>query len=358
MALTDEQIERYARHIILKEVGAKGQKKLLNAKVLIIGAGGLGAPAAMYLAAAGVGTIGIADADEVDLSNLQRQIIHQTADVGKAKVQSAKETINAMNPDVTVNTYREFITSDNIMDIIKDYDFVIDGTDNFPAKFLINDACVMAKKPFSHAGIIRFKGQLMTYVPGEGPCYRCVFKNPPPKDAVPTCKQAGVIGAMGGVIGSLQAMEAIKYILGVGDLLTGHLLTYNKSDFDTILEYAKKNLPEEACGLIGGTIENGDKHIKKIYLLTNIDHSNEHFSMDPKEQLAAVKDMRANGLVPLGNWHSHPESPSRPSDEDKRLAYDSKASYMILSLMNIDEPVLNSFHIEGNVSNKEDLRII
>ena len=136
------------------------------------------------------------------------------------------------------------------------------------------------------------------------------------------------------------------------------MITFNKSDFDTILEYAKKNLPEEACGLIGGTIENGDKHIKKIYLLTNIDHSNEHFSMDPKEQLAAVKDMRANGLVPLGNWHPHPESPSRPSDEDKRLAYDSKASYMILSLMNIDEPVLNSFHIEGNVSNKEDLRII
>ena len=165
MALTDEQIERYSRHIILKEVGAKGQKKLLNAKVLIIGAGGLGAPAAMYLAAAGVGTIGIADADEVDLSNLQRQIIHQTADVGKAKVQSAKETINAMNPDVTVNTYREFITSDNIMDIIKDYDFVIDGTDNFPAKFLINDACVMAKKPFSHADVyLKIHHQRMQYL--------------------------------------------------------------------------------------------------------------------------------------------------------------------------------------------------
>lgn len=249
MALSDEQIERYSRHIILKEVGAKGQKKLLNAKVLIIGAGGLGAPAAMYLAAAGVGTIGIADADEVDLSNLQRQIIHQTADVGKAKVQSAKETINAMNPDVTVNTYREFITSENIMDIIKDYDFIIDGTDNFPAKFLINDACVMAKKPFSHAGIIRFKGQLMTYVPGEGPCYRCVFKNPPPKDAVPTCKQAGVIGAMGGVIGSLQAMEAIKYILGVGELLTGYLLTY-----DAITqEFHKIKLPSntDGCAVCG-----------------------------------------------------------------------------------------------------------
>ena len=171
MAFTNEQLERYSRHIILKEVGAKGQKKLLNASVLIIGAGGLGAPAAMYLAAAGVGTIGIADADEVDLSNLQRQVIHTTADLGKAKVKSAKETMQAINPDVKVNTYRKFITSENIMDIIKDYDFIIDGTDNFPAKFLINDACVMAQKPFSHAGIIRFKGQLMTYVPGEGPCY-------------------------------------------------------------------------------------------------------------------------------------------------------------------------------------------
>ena len=188
MAFTNEQVERYSRHIILKEVGAKGQKKLLNAKVLIIGAGGLGAPAAMYLAAAGVGTIGIADADEVDLSNLQRQIIHATKDVGKAKVLSAKETMEEMNPDVKVNTYRTFVTSENIMELIKDYDFVIDGTDNFPAKFLINDACVMARKPFSHAGIIRFQGQLMTYVPGQGPCYRCVFKNPPPKDAVPTCK--------------------------------------------------------------------------------------------------------------------------------------------------------------------------
>lgn len=244
MAFTNEQLERYSRHIILKEIGVKGQKKLLNAKVLIIGAGGLGAPAAMYLAAAGVGTIGIVDADEVDLSNLQRQIIHGTEDLGKAKVQSAKETMNQMNPDVTVHTYRTFVTSENIMDLIKAYDFIIDGTDNFPAKFLINDACVMAKKPFSHAGIIRFKGQLMTYVPGEGPCYRCVFKNPPPKEAVPTCKQAGVVGAMGGVIGSLQAMEAIKYITGVGELLTGYLLT-----FDAItMAFRKIKLPADTSG--------------------------------------------------------------------------------------------------------------
>lgn len=236
MAFTNEQLERYSRHIILQEVGVKGQKKLLSASVLIIGAGGLGAPAALYLAAAGVGTIGIVDADEVDLSNLQRQVIHTTNDVGKAKVKSAAETMEAINPDVTVKTYRTFVDSTNIMDLIKDYDFIIDGTDNFPAKFLINDACVMAGKPFSHAGIIRFKGQLMTYVPGEGPCYRCVFKNPPPKDAVPTCKQAGVIGAMGGVIGSLQAMEAIKYIIGKGELLTGKLLTYDalKMEFHTI----------------------------------------------------------------------------------------------------------------------------
>lgn len=249
MAFTNEQLERYSRHIILKEVGAKGQKKLLNAKVLIIGAGGLGAPAALYLAAAGVGTIGIVDADEVDLSNLQRQVIHTTADLGKAKVESAKETMEAINPDVTVKTYHTFIDSTNINEIIKDYDFILDGTDNFPAKFLINDACVMAKKPFCHAGIIRFKGQLMTYVPGEGPCYRCVFKNPPPKDAVPTCKQAGVIGAMAGVIGCLQALEAIKYIVGSGDLLTGYLLT-----FDALtMEFRKVKLPKDThnCAVCG-----------------------------------------------------------------------------------------------------------
>ncbi|MCC8075983.1 MAG: molybdopterin-synthase adenylyltransferase MoeB [Clostridiales bacterium] len=249
MAFTNEQLERYSRHIILKEVGVKGQKKLLNAKVLIIGAGGLGAPAAMYLAAAGVGTIGIADADEVDLSNLQRQIIHTTPDVGKPKVQSAKETMEAINPDVKVVPYHTFVDSENILDMIRDYDFIIDGTDNFPAKFLINDACVMAKKPFSHAGIIRFQGQLMTYVPGKGPCYRCVFRDPPPKDAVPTCKQAGVIGAMGGVIGSLQAMEAVKYIIGRGDLLTGYLLTYDAMT----MTFRKIKLPEntENCPVCG-----------------------------------------------------------------------------------------------------------
>jgi molybdopterin/thiamine biosynthesis adenylyltransferase len=229
MQFTNEQLERYSRHIILKEIGPSGQRKLLEGKVLLIGAGGLGAPAAMYLAAAGVGTIGIADADEVDLSNLQRQIIHTGDDIGKPKVVSAKETIHTMNPDVEVVTYKEWVNASNISDIVKDrdYDFIIDGTDNFPVKFLINDACVLLGKPFSHGGIIRFTGQTMTYVPGEGPCYRCAFGEPPPPDLVPTCKQAGVLGVMGGVIGTLQATEALKYLLGLGDLLTGSLLTYD-----------------------------------------------------------------------------------------------------------------------------------
>ena len=244
MPFTNEQLERYSRHIILKEIGVKGQKKLMNGSVLIIGAGGLGAPAALYLAAAGVGKIGIVDADVVDLSNLQRQVIHTTADVGRPKVESAAETMRAINPDVEVVTYHEFISSANIMDIIKDYDFVLDGTDNFPAKFLINDACVMADKPFSHAGILRFKGQLMTVIPHQSPCYRCVFKTMPPKDAIPTCKQAGVIGAMAGVIGSLQALEAVKFLTGAGELLTGKLLTFDAPT----MKFRTVKLPTRGAG--------------------------------------------------------------------------------------------------------------
>ena len=229
MNLTDTQVERYSRHIILGDVGGIGQEKLLNSSVLIIGAGGLGAPAALYLAAAGIGKIGIADADVVDLSNLQRQVIHQTADVGISKVQSAKNTINAMKPDVEVVCHEEFIVAANIEEIIKGYDFIIDGVDNFPTKFLINDACVLHNKPYSHAGILRFEGQLFTYDPSnpESACYRDIFPEPPPANAVPSCAQAGVLGVLGGVVGTLQATEAIKYILGTGDLLVNRLLTYD-----------------------------------------------------------------------------------------------------------------------------------
>jgi len=252
MNFTNEQLERYSRQMILDDVSVKGQEKILNSKILIIGTGGLGAPAAMYLGAAGVGTIGLVDADTVDLSNLQRQIIHSTQDVGKPKVLSGKESINAINPEVNVITYQEQATAANILDIIKDkdYDFIIDGTDNFPVKFLINDACVMLQKPFSHAGIIRFQGQTMTYVPGKGPCYRCVFKNPPPPDIVPTCQQAGVLGVMGGVMGSIQASEALKYIIGIGDLLTGKLLTYDAKK----MEFRKINLHhDKKCAICGET---------------------------------------------------------------------------------------------------------
>ena len=225
--LTEEQIQRYSRHIILKDVGGKGQQKLLDGKVLIIGAGGLGAPIALYLAAAGVGTIGIADADVVDITNLQRQVIHFTPDVGKPKVESAAEKMRAINPDVTVNTYQEWVSAANIAELIAGYDFVIDGTDNFAAKFLINDACILGGKAYSHGGILQFDGQTITILPRESACYRCIFPAPPPKDAIPTCSQAGVIGVLPAVIGSLQATEAIKFLLGKGELLTNRLLTYN-----------------------------------------------------------------------------------------------------------------------------------
>lgn len=227
MAFTKEQLERYSRQIVINEIGVDGQEKLTEAKVLIIGAGGLGSPAALYLAAAGIGKIGIADSDIVGLSNLQRQLMHTTSDLGRPKVESAKETLQQINPDVSIQTYNEFISSDNIAGIIADYDFVLDCTDNFEAKFLINDACVIADKPFTHAGVTGFQGQLMTVIPHETSCYRCIFQAPPPEGAVPSCAEAGIVGAVAGVIGSLQALEAIKYITGAGDLLTGKLLTFD-----------------------------------------------------------------------------------------------------------------------------------
>jgi molybdopterin-synthase adenylyltransferase len=246
--LTEDQINRYSRHILLKEVGGKGQKKLLNGRVLIIGAGGLGSPIALYLAAAGVGTIGIADADEVDVSNLQRQVIHFTGDVGKAKVLSAAEKMRAINPDVNVVTYQQWVSAENIAEMVADYDFVIDGTDNFAAKFLINDACVLGGKPYSHGGILQFDGQTMTVLPGQSACYRCIFPEPPPKDVIPTCSRAGVIGVLPGVLGTLQATEAIKFLLGAGDLLSGRLLTYSALRMRFREVPIKKNAKCPICG--------------------------------------------------------------------------------------------------------------
>ena len=227
MAFTDDQLERYSRHLILKEIGVRGQKKLLAARVLVIGAGGLGSPAAMYLAAAGVGTIGIVDDDVVDLSNLQRQIIHGTGNVGMPKVESAAETVTSINPDVTVKPYRIRVSAGNIAELIAGYDVIVDAADNFSTKFLINDACVLAGKPYIYGGALRFEGQLMTYVPGRGPCYRCIFRDMPAAGEVPSCKESGVLGAVVGVIGSMQAVEAVKLILGVGKPLTARLMTFD-----------------------------------------------------------------------------------------------------------------------------------
>ncbi|MCC8088869.1 MAG: HesA/MoeB/ThiF family protein [Rikenellaceae bacterium] len=247
MNMTNEQIERYSRHILLQDVGVEGQEKISKGRVLVIGAGGLGAPVLLYLAAAGVGTLGIIDGDVVDLSNLQRQVIHFTEDVGKPKVFSAEEKIKRVNPDVNVITYNRLFTAENALDIIKNYDFIVDGTDNFPIKFLINDACVKAGKPFSHGGILRFEGQTFTYKPGHT-CYRCLFHSPPPPDAVPTCSQAGVLGAIAGMLGTIQAGEVLKFLTGTGELLTDRLLSFDAKKMEFRTFKTKHNHKCPICG--------------------------------------------------------------------------------------------------------------
>ena len=225
MGFTDEQIKRYSRQIILPGVGGKGQRKLQEAKVFIVGAGGLGSPAAVYLAAAGVGKLGISDSDHVDLSNLQRQILHHTHDLGKPKVVSAAEAIADINPDVEVVQYPVRLSSENIIDIITDYDIVVEGSDNFPTKYLVNDACFLAGKPNVHAGLFRFEGQVTVFRPGKG-CLRCIWPTPPPPGLVPSCQEAGVLGALPGIVGAIQATEVIKLILGLGEPLVGRLLVF------------------------------------------------------------------------------------------------------------------------------------
>jgi adenylyltransferase/sulfurtransferase len=224
---TPEQLIRYSRHFLLPEVGEDGQAKLLQAKVLMVGAGGLGSPSAYYLAAAGVGTLGIIDNDVVDISNLQRQILHANDRVGMAKVESAKKTLEGLNPDVKVIPYQAKLTSENIMEIIKDYDLVVDGCDNFPTRYLVNDACVLTGKPNVHGSIFQFEGQATVFYPGKGPCYRCLYPEPPPAEMAPSCAEAGVLGVLPGLIGVIEALEAVKLILGKGDSLVGRLLHFN-----------------------------------------------------------------------------------------------------------------------------------
>lgn len=247
MGLSEEQRQRYKRHTVMKDVGIHGQEKICASKVLIIGIGGIGSPAALYLAAAGVGTIGLADGDKVDVSNLQRQVIHSTADIDRLKTASARDRIAAINPEVKVVTHDTWVEGANIADIIRDYDFVIDGTDNFVAKFLINDACVLGKKPFSHGGVMAFEGQTLTYVPGST-CFRCIFDTPPPVGAMPTCAEMGVFGAVVGILGAIQSTEALRYIVGTGDLLVNRLLRFDAKGMTFRTVNFKRNPNCPVCG--------------------------------------------------------------------------------------------------------------
>ncbi len=246
--LRPDQLERYRRNIMLDGIGCEGQRKLLDSRVLVVGAGGLGSPVLLYLAAAGVGTIGVADFDRVELSNLQRQIIHTDSSLGESKTESARQTIEAINPDVTVEVYSERLTPENGAALIEGYQFVIEATDNFAAKFLVNDLCAALGVPFSHGGVLAFNGQTMTVLPGKSCCYRCVFPAPPPPDVARACSVAGIFGAVAGVIGSIQATETLKYLTGSGSLLTDRLLTFDalKMSFRTVALHRRADCP--VCG--------------------------------------------------------------------------------------------------------------
>ena len=245
--LTPEQVKRYSRHIIMPQIGSRGQRKLMDAKVLVVGAGGLGGPVALYLALAGVGTIGLVDFDVVDLSNLQRQVLHNTETVGMPKVESAIQTLNRYNPDVNVVPHEFPINSENAMDLIAQYDIVVNGADNFATRYLVNDAAYLSGKPIVDGSILIFDGQVSVYEPGKG-CYRCLFPEPPPPGLVPNCAEAGVLGALTGTIGSIQATEAVKLILGVGETLTGRLLLVDALNMEFRVVRARRN---PACPLCG-----------------------------------------------------------------------------------------------------------
>jgi len=252
--LSADQRIRYQRHLLLPEVGEKGQQRLLESKVLLLGAGGLGSPAALYLTAAGVGTIGIIDMDVVDTSNLQRQILHNVERVGMRKVDSAKMTLTAMNPDVKVLTYDTRLGADNVLDIIDGYDVIVDGTDNFPTRYLVNDAALVKNIPVVHGSIFRFEGQVTVFNPYVGPCYRCMIPEPPPPELAPSCAEAGVLGVLPGIVGSIQAIETIKLLLELGDPLVGRLLTYDSMD-ESFRTYKVRRDPScPACGENAGPI--------------------------------------------------------------------------------------------------------
>jgi molybdopterin/thiamine biosynthesis adenylyltransferase/rhodanese-related sulfurtransferase len=300
--LSKEEIQRYSRHLIMPEVGMEGQLKLARAKVLMIGAGGLGAPLGLYLAAAGVGRLGIVDFDVVDFTNLQRQITFTTTDVGRPKAQAAKERLAAMNPQIRIDTYETRLTSDNALDLFRDYDIIVDGTDNFPTRFLVNDACVILGKPNVYGSIFRFEGQTTVFNYPGGPCYRCLYPEPPPPGLVPSCAEGGVLGVLPGIVGSLQAMETIKLILGIGQPLVGRLLLFDAlaMRFRELRLRKNPSCPvcgerptitglidyEEFCGIRGEeteTVTNGIPEITPVELKTRLDRGDDLFILDVRE---------------------------------------------------------------------------
>jgi molybdopterin/thiamine biosynthesis adenylyltransferase/rhodanese-related sulfurtransferase len=317
--LTPEQLTRYSRHFILPEIGEEGQKKLLRSKVLLIGSGGLGSPIALYLAAAGVGTLGLVDFDTVDLSNLQRQIIHTNDSIGTPKIDSAEKRIKAMNPDTKVIKFETRITSENAMDIIKDFDLVIDGTDNFPTRYLTNDACVFLKKPNIYGSIFRFDGLSTVFDAEKGPCYRCLYPSPPPPGMVPSCAEGGVLGILPGVIGLIQATEAVKILVGIGRTLVGRLMVYDAlqmtfrelkirkdpscpvcGDHPTITELIDYN---EFCGLTRGDASQNDliKEIDVETLKAKLDDKGDFFFLDVRESFETqIAKIEGAVLIPVG----------------------------------------------------------
>ena len=320
--LTNQEVARYSRHLIMPEVGMEGQLKLKAARVLCIGAGGLGSPVALYLAAAGVGTIGIADFDEVDYSNLQRQIIHGTLDVGRSKLVSAKSRLNALNPEVDVVTHELALSSQNALGLFADYDLIVDGTDNFPTRYLVNDACVLGGKPNVYGSIFRFEGQASVFATKDGPCYRCMFPEPPPPGLVPSCAEGGVLGILPGVVGTLQATEAIKLILGAGESLVGRFLLFDalKMRFRELKVRKDPDCPvcgehptvtelidyEQFCGVTPAAAEavaaEADDETTVHELKTRLDRRDSFLLLDVREpQEFEICRIPGSVLIPLGD---------------------------------------------------------
>jgi sulfur-carrier protein adenylyltransferase/sulfurtransferase len=299
-ALSDDEVKRYSRHLVMPEVGVDGQRKLKAAKVLCVGAGGLGSPAALYLAAAGIGTIGLVDFDQVDFSNLQRQILHATPDVGRPKLESARDRLHSLNPEITIHTHEMVLSSKNALDVFRPYDVILDGTDNFPTRYLVNDACVLLGKPNAYGSIFRFEGQASVFAAKDGPCYRCLYPEPPPPGLIPSCAEGGVLGVLPGVIGTIQATETIKLILGVGEPLVGRFLIYDalRMRFREIGLRKDPDCPvcgthptvralidyEQFCNVASADSSDGDLETTVMELKRRMDARETFFLLDVREQ--------------------------------------------------------------------------